>query len=58
METTQKVMTTRYVRFKVTAYLCLRSNERAGSLSTLIAVTDNRDTPHKTGPTTNVVADG
>ena len=57
MGTKQKVMTTRYVRFKVTACLCLRSNERAGSLSTLIAVTDNRDNPHKTWPTINVGAD-
>jgi len=44
---TQKLTTTTWVRFKVTACLYLILNNRARSLSTLIAVNVNRDTLHK-----------
>ena len=41
--------TMRYVRFKVTACLYLSPNIRARSLSTLMAVIVDKDTPHNVG---------
>ena len=42
----QKVAVTIHVRFKVTICLYLIPNNKARSLSTLIAVSVNKDTPH------------
>ena len=41
--------TMRYVRFKVTVCLYLSPNIRARSLSTLMAVIVDKDTPHNVG---------
>ena len=38
IETIQNVLSSKYVRFKLTTYLYLKPNNRARSLSTLIAV--------------------
>ena len=43
---TQKLAKIIYVRFKVTICLYLSPNSRASSLSTLMAVIVNNDTPH------------
>ena len=43
---TQKLTKTIYVRFKVTICLYLSPNNMASSLSTLMAVIVNKDTPH------------
>ena len=47
LHTRQKVITITYVRFKVTTCLYLNPNNRARSLSTLIAVIVIADTPQK-----------
>ena len=52
IETTQNTVITAYVRFKVTTCLYLTPNNRARSLSTLIAVDVNIDTPHNVWPVT------
>ena len=44
IDTTQKMTIIAYVRFKVTTCLYLKLNNRAKSLSTLIAVIVNRET--------------
>ena len=49
LEKTQKMATMRYVRFKVTVCLYLSPNIRARSLSTLMAVIVDKDTPHNVG---------
>ena len=43
-EKTQEAITATYVRFKVTTCLCLSPNNRARSLSTLMADNVNKDT--------------
>ena len=50
VETTQKTTTIRYIRFKVTTCLYLSPNNRARSLSTLMAVSVNKDTTLKIRP--------
>ena len=45
-EKIQKVVVMIYMRFKVTICLYLIPNNRARSLSTLMAVNVNKDTPH------------
>ena len=47
---TQRTVTVMYVRFKVTTCLYLSPNNRARSLSTLIAVSVSKDTEHKRNP--------
>ena len=49
-EITQVVITIAYVRPKVTTFLYLSPNNRARSLSTLMAVTVETDIPHKIYP--------
>ena len=46
-KTTQRAITVTHVRFKVTTCLYLRPNNRARSLSTLMAVSVNKDTIYK-----------
>ena len=46
----QRTVTVIYIRFKVTTCLYLSPNNRARSLSTLIAATVNKDTEHKIYP--------
>ena len=46
----QKVVVMIYMRFKVTICLYLIPNNRARSLSTLMAVNVNKDTPHNAKP--------
>ena len=46
-ETTQRTITVPYVRLKVATCLYLRPNNRARSLSTLMAVSVSKDTIHK-----------
>ena len=43
----QETVTIRYIRFKVTTCLYLSPYNRARSLSTLMAVSVNKDTPPK-----------
>ena len=47
VEATQKTTTMRYIRLKLKPYLYQRPNNRARSLSTLMAVSVNKDTLHK-----------
>ena len=49
-DTTQETTTMRYIRFKVTTCLYLSPNNRARNLSTLMAVSVYKDTPHKIWP--------
>ena len=49
LEKTQKMATMRYVRFKVTVCVYLSPNNRARSLSTLMAEIVDKDTPHNVG---------
>ena len=49
-EKIQKVVVMIYMRFKVTICLYLIPNNRARSLSTLMAVNVNKDTPHNAMP--------
>ena len=55
-ELTQKVSIITYVRFNVTTCLYLSPNNRARSLSTLMAVIVNKDTKHNVRPVMTNVA--
>ena len=46
----QKVTTKSFTRFKVTIFLYPKPNNSARSLSTLIPVSVNKDTPQKVTP--------
>ena len=48
MDKIQKPITVKRVFFKVTTFLYLSPNNKARSLSKLIAVNVNKDTEHKT----------